>query len=185
MEKMANGLVKISSFLYNKVESYSLDIKTPWVYELLVELEKEQIWGKDKPHTNGFLNLNFDLKKINHPNLKDLFLLNGSLSAYYHCSCIRCLELTDRKIDLDLNCCFLSSDFEESELIDDLGKIFLENEELEAFFFKKGHLDLKEFIHEVLFLAIDPLPLHDENCKGLCAECGTNLNLSECPHVSR
>jgi uncharacterized protein len=185
MEKMANGLIKISSFLYNKEESHSLDRNTTWVNDVFLELEKDQIWDQDKPHTNGLLSLNFTLKKVNHPNLHDLFLLKGSVSAHYHCSCIRCLELTERQLDLDLNCCFLSSDFEESELIDDSGKVFLEDEELETFFFKKGYLDLKEFLHEVIFIAIDPLPLHDENCKRLCAECGTNLNLSECPHVSR
>jgi uncharacterized protein len=186
MEKMANGLIKVSSYLYNKEESYSLDIETPWINDILVELENDQIFDREKPHTGGFLNLELTLKKVNGDlPLRDYFILRGHLSSRYNCSCIRCLEITQRDLDLDLNGCFLSSDLEESDYIDDTGSILIENEEMEVFFYKKGFLDLKEFIHEAIFTAIDPLPLHDENCKGLCAECGTNLNLSECPHVSR
>lgn len=186
MEKMANSLIKISSFLYNTEESFSLNNETPWIKDLLVEVENEQIFDKEKPHTEGFINLDLTLKKVNGGLIfKDYFILRGTLSAMYHCSCIRCLELTQRNLDMDLSCCFLSSDLEESEFIDENGKILIEDEEMEVFFYKKGVLDLKEMIHEAIFMAIDPLPLHDENCKGLCPECGTNLNLAVCPHVSR
>lgn len=186
MEKMANGLIKVSSYLYNKEESYSLNTDNPWINDVLVELENEQIFDKEKPHLAGHINLDFTLKKINGGiELKDYFIVRGTLSALYNCSCIRCLELVHRNIDLELSCCFLSSDLEESEFIDENGSILIENEEMEVFFYNKGFLDLKEFIREAIFTAIDPLPLHDENCKGLCAECGTNLNLSDCPHVSR
>jgi len=185
MEKMANGLIKVSSYLYNNEEGYSFDLNSPWLKDLYHELENDQIIGKENPISNGHLNLDFTLKKVKGLNLKDYFVLRGNLSALYYCSCIRCLELTQRNIDVELSCCFLSSDQEDSELIDDNGNILIENEEMETFFYEKGILDLREFIHEHLFMNVDPLPLHDENCKGLCPECGTNLNVSTCPHNSR
>ena len=185
MEKMANGLIKVSSFIYDREIDYSLDINTPWINDLLISLENDQILDKERPTTKGFLNINLTFKRIKDPTLFDCIILKGNLSSLYYCSCIRCLELTHRNIDIDLNCCFISSEFEESELIDDEGKILTENEDLEVFFYQKGVLNLKEYLQEHINMSVDPLPLHDENCKGLCPECGTNLNLSECPHVNR
>src|SRR3989339_97933 len=37
-----------------------------------------------------------------------------------------------------------------------------------------------DLINEQLFLNIPQFPLHDENCRGLCPICGTNLNHDSC-----
>jgi uncharacterized protein len=185
MQKMANGLIKVSSYLYDREESYSFNLETPWLMELFQEVESEQILSSEKTKSKGHLNLDFTLKKVKGLEFGDYFILKGTLSTLYNCSCVRCLELTQKNLELELSCCFLSSDQEESDLIDDNGKVLIENEEMDAFFYKNGYLDLKEFMHEYLFMNLDPLPLHIENCRGLCSECGTNLNVSTCPHISR
>ncbi len=185
MEKLANGLIKVSSFLYNKEEAYSLNLNTGWVRDLLEKLENELILVPEKVPGERTFTFDFNLKKIKDNQLSDYFILKGNLSVQYYCSCIRCLEPTLKSVNLAVNCCFLSNEFEESDLIDSDGMILLENEEFDTFFYQKGYLDLKEFLNEILVMNMDPLPLHDENCKGLCPQCGINLNESSCPHISR
>jgi uncharacterized protein len=45
-----------------------------------------------------------------------------------------------------------------------------------------AHLDLAELIRDYAILEIPISPIHDENCKGLCPECGQNLNIKDCGH---
>ncbi len=40
--------------------------------------------------------------------------------------------------------------------------------------------DLGDFVRQELLLALPMKPVCDENCKGLCPNCGTNLNVSSC-----
>lgn len=45
-----------------------------------------------------------------------------------------------------------------------------------------AHLDLAEPIRDYALLEIPISPIHDDNCKGLCPECGQNLNVKDCGH---
>ncbi len=43
-------------------------------------------------------------------------------------------------------------------------------------------IDLWPFVREQILLAAPPSPLCSEGCKGLCPECGQDLNLADCGH---
>ena len=45
-----------------------------------------------------------------------------------------------------------------------------------------AHIDLAPLLREYALLEIPISPLHDPNCKGLCIECGQDLNLADCGH---
>ncbi len=45
-----------------------------------------------------------------------------------------------------------------------------------------AHIDLAELIREYALLEIPISPLCREDCKGLCPECGQNLNEKDCGH---
>lgn len=47
-----------------------------------------------------------------------------------------------------------------------------------------AHIDLEPLVHEYLTLEIPIRPLCREDCKGLCPECGENLNERICEHQS-
>ena len=50
-----------------------------------------------------------------------------------------------------------------------------------AFTIPQNHtIDLGEAIRQHLVLAIDLVPIHSPDCKGLCPTCGVNLNVEEC-----
>ncbi len=45
-----------------------------------------------------------------------------------------------------------------------------------------AQIDLAPLIREYALLEIPIKPLHDPNCKGLCIECGQDLNIRDCGH---
>jgi uncharacterized protein len=94
--------------------------------------------------------------------------LFGSFNAHNQVTCSRCLE------DFDL---LLQTDFE--ELYTYPGYSLSENETLIP---ENGSLELEDLIGDYLMLEIPINPICQEDCKGLCKECGQNLNLVSCSH---
>ena len=61
---------------------------------------------------------------------------------------------------------------------------YSETEDLEdGFRFKKGLVDLTEMVEEKLLLSFPYSVYCKESCKGLCPECGANLNENTCNHT--
>ncbi len=95
-------------------------------------------------------------------------LAEVKLSATTQADCVRCLEPFTQP---------LAADFSELYAFDkrsvtESGLILPEN----------GHINLAPVLREFMILDIPIRPLCREDCKGLCSECGTNLNLSSCEH---
>lgn len=95
-------------------------------------------------------------------------VVQGSFSAETTVECVRCLNefifpLTWQFTELYA---FTKKSVSESELLvpDD------------------AHLDLAPLVREYALLEIPIKPLHDPNCKGLCIECGQDLNIRDCGH---
>ncbi len=45
-----------------------------------------------------------------------------------------------------------------------------------------AHIDLTVLLREYALLEVPINPLHDPDCKGLCPECGQDLNVKDCGH---
>ena len=95
--------------------------------------------------------------------LGDRWLVKGTVEATLRLSCIRCLKEFEYPIQAKFAEEFVRRPQEEDQ-------------------FPAGDVDLglAEMFRTVLLLAIPDRPLHDPDCKGLCAICGKDLN--EEPH---
>jgi uncharacterized protein len=175
--KQHNGQINIRSFPFNREEGFYLDTNTPWIKELLDELEQDQM--VEEGHvTSGNLVVELSIEKKSSNSLKDHFILHGSVSAKYPCSCVKCLEPTEETLENEFSCCFIEEDLGNSPNFENTTHI----EELELYTYDGGFLDLKELVHENIYMAANPLPLHHEDCLGLCHSCGVNLNSENCSH---
>ena len=45
-----------------------------------------------------------------------------------------------------------------------------------------GHINLAPLLREFMLLEIPISPICRTDCRGLCLECGTNLNITPCDH---
>lgn len=56
----------------------------------------------------------------------------------------------------------------------------VKDDELDMDFYKDDELDIQELIKEQVILSIPMKPLCSETCKGICSQCGTDLNAGAC-----
>lgn len=52
--------------------------------------------------------------------------------------------------------------------------------ELDIEFYQGDEIEPLELVREQLLIALPMVPLHRSDCKGLCSNCGTDLNEAEC-----
>jgi len=101
-------------------------------------------------------------------------IISGMVSAELDLQCSRCLNDFKRKLDIPVNVVY--------HPIDEIGMEThaLKDDELDLGFYSGDELDLQELLKEQLLLNIQMKPLCDENCKGICPNCGADLNVAEC-----
>lgn len=59
-----------------------------------------------------------------------------------------------------------------------------QNQDADNFLPENGNIDLFPLVDEFMTMEIPIKPLCDKNCKGLCQECGANLNVETCEHYA-
>ena len=116
------------------------------------------------------VHLDFELHKD-----KDKFRLAGKAQAELELQCSRCLEPFLMPVDSSFDLRFLPA----TEMVAD-DEREVQEEDLETSYYRDDQIDLNELLREQFYLALPMKPLCREDCKGLCAQCGTNLNTGTC-----
>lgn len=120
----------------------------------------------------------------------DLYQLVGHVRAALELPCSRCLEPFVFPVDAPFDLRYLpqhmntgaagdEADDEESEA-EEVG-----GDDLTTAFYRDDQIDLAHMIREQLYLVLPMKPLHREDCRGLCPNCGTNLNEASCACQAR
>jgi uncharacterized protein len=160
---------------------YELDQKTEWLNGIYDEVE-EHTDREDPEYSKGSLTVKFEIKRRSEKPFGDHLLMHGSLKADFHYPCVRCLKLTKQSLSEDFGASFLHDHMETLPEFEEADDIFAEGRDFDLYFHTKGKIDVAEAIHEQLFIHVDAFPLHDPDCKGLCSQCGTDLNIESCKH---
>ena len=124
----------------------------------------------DRVHVSGRLT----------PADDEAFCLMGSLDASVETGCVRCLEAFVLKLHEPLDLLYRphSANVRPKKVKDE--ELELEEKDLAVSFYRDDKIDLSHMIREQVYLALPMKPLCNDGCRGLCPECGTNLNLSSC-----
>ncbi len=130
-------------------------------------------WRIKEPDWESRTDLLFDLFMIGNQRKAHV---QGKFSGGITARCHRCLQPFDLELARKFRVTYLAPDQErfareESELTDS---------ELEVSYMDKTYLPLHEMIQEQIFLALPMKFLCRAECKGLCPNCGANLNEVEC-----
>jgi uncharacterized protein len=113
--------------------------------------------------------------KANVKRIGSKVLLKGIIQTLVQIECSRCLEEFLFHIDEPFTATFLPGDKRPKD-----PDLELESEDLDVSFYDGKMIDLSELIREEILLAIPMNPLCRVNCRGLCPECGKNLNEGKC-----
>ena len=110
--------------------------------------------------------------------------VRGDLVATLHVPCSRCLETAVLETNTEFRVTYLPEpdDRSRSKKSGKQGEeeVELTAEDLDVAYYSGTTLDLAEPVREQLLLALPMTVLCAEDCKGLCASCGGNRNMTAC-----
>ena len=95
-------------------------------------------------------------------------ILQGQFSADASLECARCLKPFTQRINWEITELFAFN----KDSVSETGLMLPED----------MHIDLAPMLREYALLEVPITPLHDPECKGLCIECGQDLNIKDCGH---
>jgi uncharacterized protein len=110
----------------------------------------------------------------------EAFGVTGRVSGRLEMDCSRCLEPFEVPVDASFELRYVPQTENTGE-----GEREIGDDDLTTAFYREGMLDLIDLMREQFVLALPMKPLCREDCRGLCAACGTNLNKGQCdctPH---
>lgn len=96
----------------------------------------------------------------------DVLYLDLKIEFTFYGVCDRCAEEIKKDFSIDVNKIIV----EELQNIDNDDYILVDNQ----------LLNLDELVNEEVSLTLPSKMLCDDDCKGLCPKCGTNLNVNKC-----
>lgn len=103
-------------------------------------------------------------------NLGTSLLVVGNILTSTKNICARCLKELTQKLEIDFSEEFVSS---KGETIEE-----------GVYTYQEEFLKLADLVNELLLLELPMKSLCDNQCKGLCPTCGTDLNLSACDCIN-
>jgi uncharacterized protein len=119
----------------------------------------------------GPVELTMDVEKAS----ADAFAVKGHVTTRLELSCGRCLDSFEVPVDAAFDLRYVpqveNTGEEEREITED---------DLATAYYRDGMLDITDLLREQFQLALPMKPLCSEACRGICPQCGTNLNRTEC-----
>ncbi len=146
------------------------------------EIEREGIAFDRELDLSGIAGASPDLLRVKSARLSGRaereergVILTARLEAKVELACSRCTE----PFDSDLAVRFVLT------LVPDAaefapGEARIDDEDASLFYTREGKADLVQIASEQIYLNLPLKPVCRKGCKGLCPQCGTNRNVTEC-----
>jgi uncharacterized protein len=136
----------------------------------------EKNWWHVKDMDDAILGLSSPVKvNVDMYRAKERYVLEGDLSGVLKAECDRCLDPYDIELSHKFKV-FLALPPEETEK----DEVELLEEDMEICFITGDQLNLDEVVKEQIYLSLPIKIVCREDCKGLCPDCGTDLNKGDC-----
>jgi uncharacterized protein len=111
--------------------------------------------------------------------MRDFFRVTGRIETTIRQACVRCLVTFDSPLTSRFTLNY-SKQIPKDVHQDDASGIELTAEQIGMIFIEGEEIDFKDALQEQIILAIPYKPLCRSDCKGLCAQCGRDLNTGSC-----
>ncbi|MEE8348277.1 MAG: DUF177 domain-containing protein [Acidobacteriota bacterium] len=154
---------------------------------MLVDIN--ELRGRDEPlvkvqdFAEGELDVANDVSALKRPVHSELRIslsgerlrVEGALTADLELTCARCLQPIEKSVEKNFKL-----DYRPDPTLEEGEDVSLSYTDLNVGFYRDQQLDVSALISEQVVLEIPMNPVCQEDCKGLCDQCGTNLNEGKC-----
>lgn len=110
----------------------------------------------------------------------DAFRVVGGAATRLELDCGRCLESFELPVNASFDLRYVPVTHNTGD-----GEREIAEDDLTTAYYREGALDITDLLREQFQLALPMKPLCSEACRGLCPECGTNLNRTQCDCVPK
>ena len=148
-------------------------IRTPHTEFAQVYAPEELAADNDSFAVAGPVSLAFDIEKD-----KRRFRLAGRVRTLLVLPCSRCLEGFELDVDAPFELRYQPKD--PGAVAADGGERELGEADLASAFYENDEVDLGQLMTEQFYLALPMKALCRDECRGLCSQCGANLNRGQC-----
>lgn len=155
-------LINIARLAPEQEHEITLDKSQDWVCELLEELnEKVNSHSVEHYIANSSLNAKMSYKRVSSPTFGDTLCVWGSIETTFFTECVRTLQEMNDSLSCDFKICFIENHFAEDPDFEDQTEVFINNDIHDMHFYELKKADLKEMMHEVIYLNINQYPVAD------------------------
>jgi len=106
--------------------------------------------------------------------MKENVFIEGTVATAVGVSCCRCLEMIRLPLRTSFKYMFVPPPSHSQDEVE------LNASDLDFAYYEEDVIDLDTVIFEQILLQIPIKPLCAESCRGLCPQCGINLNMTSC-----
>lgn len=141
----------------------------PRTLPIIAEMIKSQVCTFCKP-------LKISIKAF---KVRELYEVEGHFETQIRINCSRCLKEFDTPLASDFTLTYAREVQGLMDVLDEK-EIELKLEDVGLLYFRGEEINLQQGIQEQVVMALPVQPLCGRNCKGLCPQCGSDLNLKDC-----
>lgn len=164
-EGVKHESVRVNINLINPDEGYLLNVREPFSFFF--------------PEEDGVTAVSDVDISVSITNSGREFFAAGTMAGTIRQQCGRCLAEFDQEINAVVEAPYFPKGGEDETSTDDETDE-AELEDGEVNYYSGDTVDLFDVLHDQLFLAIPIKALCKEDCKGLCPQCGADLNVEQC-----
>lgn len=107
----------------------------------------------------------------------DIIEVFGRISTSLSMTCSRCLTKVPCDLNIDIQLCYSET---KEELLDQHGELELQKDQMGLISYSGKEIDMRPDIEQEIIMALPQHVLCQDDCRGLCPVCGTDLNSSKC-----
>jgi uncharacterized protein len=149
-------------------DRYPLRINAGFLINAPISTSREIDFDLPALSLGNDLNLKMLAGKVELTRTPKGILIEADFSSSIAAECVRCLDEYEQKLHIAFSDLYAFH----SNSVTDSGLIVPED----------GNIDLLPLVREYLLIEIPIKLVCREDCKGLCTECGENLNNQTCEH---
>lgn len=163
-ENTLQNKVNLTKYAPDRKYEYELDQTQDWVQELLMELNEKATSRNPEDYLGEtHINIRMTVKKVNNSTFGPVLLVKGSVESEFVTECVRTLEEMKDQVEAEFKAAFVENIFAEEEEYQDQDELFIDNDVYEMHYYELNKADVKEMIHEAIFLHINPYPVADHD----------------------
>jgi uncharacterized metal-binding protein YceD (DUF177 family) len=157
------NLIKLAT---NTCFEFELDASIDWVREMLIELNENATEKSPEAYlAETKLLISGELEKKNKPDLNEILLVKGNVSAEYATECVRTLKPMKVELEFPFKVCFVDEALASSEQFAEIDETYVDNDIYQIYFYSKRTIDFQEMLHEQIYLNYNQYPVLDAESK--------------------